>query len=83
MYSSCTPETTLEEQIAYCARVSNPTSQENALNNDKLIRYLIQHKHWSPFEMVNICLEIESKPPQSSRLDSCQRSQSLSSSCPT
>jgi thymidylate synthase (FAD) len=50
---------TLEDQIAYCARVSNPTSQENALNNDKLIRYLIQHKHWSPFEMVNICLEIE------------------------
>jgi thymidylate synthase (FAD) len=50
---------TLEDQIAYCARVSNPTSQENGLNNDKLIRYLIQHKHWSPFEMVNICLEIE------------------------
>ena len=59
MYSSCTPETTLEDQIAYCARVSNPTSQQNSLNNDKLIRYLIQHKHWSPFEMVNICLEIE------------------------
>jgi thymidylate synthase (FAD) len=50
---------TLEDQIAYCARVSNPTSQENGLNNDKLVRYLIQHKHWSPFEMVNICLEIE------------------------
>ena len=59
MYSSCTPESTLEDQIAYCARVSNPTSQENGLNNDKLVRYLIQHKHWSPFEMVNICLEIE------------------------
>ena len=59
MYSSSTPETTLEDQIAYCARVSNPTSQANGLNNDKLIRYLIQHKHWSPFEMVNICLEIE------------------------
>jgi thymidylate synthase (FAD) len=50
---------TLEDQIAYCARVSNPTSQANGLNNDKLVRYLIQHKHWSPLEMVNICLEIE------------------------
>lgn len=59
MYSSCTPDSTLEDQIAYCARVSNPTSQQNGLNNERLIRYLIQHKHWSPFEMVNICLEIE------------------------
>ncbi len=49
----------LEEQVAYCARVSNPTSQANSLNNDRLISYLIQHGHWSPFEMVNICLEIE------------------------
>jgi thymidylate synthase (FAD) len=59
IHSSCSNEETLEDQIAYCARVSNPTSQANGLNNDKLIRYLIQHKHWSPFEMVNICLEIE------------------------
>ena len=62
VHSSCAPDGmsgTLEEQIAYCARVSNPASQANALHNDKLIRYLIQHKHWSPFEMVNICLEIE------------------------
>jgi thymidylate synthase (FAD) len=49
----------LEEQVAYCARVSNPTSQENGLNNQRLLSYLIQHGHWSPFEMVSICLEIE------------------------
>ena len=52
-------EKTLEEQIAYCARVSNPTSQENNLNNQKLLSYLMQHGHWSPFEMVSVCLEIE------------------------
>jgi len=52
-------EKTLEDQIAYCARVSNPTSQENNLNNQKLISYLMEHGHWSPFEMVNVCLEIE------------------------
>jgi thymidylate synthase (FAD) len=44
--------------IAYAARVSNPGNQENAKTSTKLIRYLIKHKHWSPFEMVNICLEI-------------------------
>lgn len=44
--------------VAYCARVSNPTNQMNTQNNEKLIRYLIKNKHWSPFEMVNICLEI-------------------------
>jgi len=49
----------LEEQVAYCARVSNPTSQENGLNNQKLLSYLIHHGHWSPFEMVSLCLEIE------------------------
>jgi thymidylate synthase (FAD) len=46
------------EQIAYCARVSNPTSQINNENNEKLLNYLMDHEHWSPFEMVNICLEI-------------------------
>jgi thymidylate synthase (FAD) len=45
--------------IAYCARVSNPSNQENTETNEKLINYLIKNKHWSPFEMVNICLEIE------------------------
>jgi thymidylate synthase (FAD) len=52
-------EKNLEEQVTYCARVSNPTSQENNLNNPQLIQYLIKHGHWSPFEMVSICLEIE------------------------
>lgn len=49
----------LEDQVVYCARVSNPTSQQNNLNNHKLITYLIEHGHWSPFEMVSICIEIE------------------------
>lgn len=52
-------EKNLEEQVAYCARVSNPTSQENNLNNQKLLKYLMDHGHWSPFEMVSLCLEIE------------------------
>jgi thymidylate synthase (FAD) len=52
-------EKNLEEQVAYCARVSNPTSQENNLNNQKLLKYLMDHGHWSPFEMVSMCLEIE------------------------
>lgn len=48
-----------EDLIAHMARVSNPKGQENPENSDRLIRYLIQHQHWSPFEMVNICLEIK------------------------
>ena len=47
------------ETIAYCARVSNPSNQSNTETNEKLLRYLIQHEHWSPFEMASICLEIE------------------------
>lgn len=50
---------TLEDQIAYCARVSNPANQNNKETATRLIKYLIKHKHWSPFEMANICLEIE------------------------
>jgi thymidylate synthase (FAD) len=50
---------TLSEHIAHIARVSNPNNQNNDQTADKLIRYLIRHKHFSPFEMVNICLEIE------------------------
>ncbi len=50
--------TTLLDQIAFCARVSNPSNQNNTDTNEKLVRYLIKHKHWSPFEMVNVCLEI-------------------------
>lgn len=53
------PEQNLEHQIAYCARVSNPGNQNNHKTSKQLIKYLIKHKHWSPFEMVNICLEIE------------------------
>lgn len=52
-------EQSLTDLIAYCARVSNPANQNNTETNEKLIRYLISHQHWSPLEMVNICLEIE------------------------
>lgn len=44
--------------VAYCARVSNPSNQNNKTTNDKLIQYLISHQHWSPLEMVSVCLEI-------------------------
>lgn len=47
------------EQIAYVARVSNPSNQNNNETSEKLVRYLIKNKHWSPLEMVNVCLEIE------------------------
>jgi len=47
-----------QDLIAYCARVSNPTNQSNTETSDRLLRYLIKHKHWSPFEMVSACLEI-------------------------
>lgn len=52
-------EISVEDQIAYCARVSNPGNQLDGENNSRLIQYLIKNKHWSPFEMVSICLEIE------------------------
>lgn len=48
----------LQELIAYCARVSNPGNQNNSRTSRKLLEYMIKHKHWSPFEMVNVCLEI-------------------------
>ena len=48
-----------QELVAYCARVSNPSNQTNTDTSEKLIRYLIKHKHWSPLEMVSACLEIE------------------------
>jgi thymidylate synthase (FAD) len=48
-----------QELIAFCARVSNPSNQFNTDTADRLIRYLIKHKHWSPLEMVSACLEIE------------------------
>ena len=48
-----------EELISYMARVSNPANQNNTQTSARLIKYLIDHKHWSPFEMVNMCVEIE------------------------
>lgn len=51
--------TDAQELIAFCARVSNPSNQFNTDTADKLIRYLIRNKHWSPLEMVSACLEIE------------------------
>lgn len=47
-----------EELISYMARVSNPSNQSNTETSAKLIKYLINHQHWSPFEMVNMCVEI-------------------------
>ena len=46
------------EFITYTARVSNPSNQHNTLTSEKLLKYLIEHKHWSPFEMVSITMEI-------------------------
>ena len=48
-----------EDLIAYCARVSNPSNQMNMETAPRLLAYLIKHKHWSPFEMVDVCFEIE------------------------
>jgi len=48
-----------QELIAYCARVSNPGNQNNKQTSEKLVKYLIKNKHWSPLEMVNACIEIE------------------------
>lgn len=59
----CTNDLPLDSDIldliAYCARVSNPSNQHNTDTSDKLIKYLVKHKHWSPFEMANATLEIE------------------------
>lgn len=49
----------LLEQVAYAARVSNPENQASNETAEKLVRYLIRNKHWSPLEMVSICLEVE------------------------
>lgn len=50
---------TAEELVAFCARVSNPSNQYNIETAPKLLRYLIKNKHWSPFEMVSACFEVE------------------------
>lgn len=49
----------IQDLVAYCARVSNPANQNNTETNEKLINYLIKNNHWSPLEMVSICIEIE------------------------
>ena len=64
-YSKAAPEfeaeglTDLQELIAFCAKVSNPAAQINTETSERLIKYLIKHAHWSPLEMVNATLEIE------------------------
>jgi thymidylate synthase (FAD) len=45
--------------VAYCARVSNPDNQNNKETSEKLVKYLMKHKHWSPLEMVSVCMEVE------------------------
>jgi thymidylate synthase (FAD) len=49
----------IQDLIAYCARVSNPTNQSNTKTSEKLLQYLAKHKHWSPFEMASATMEIE------------------------
>ena len=51
--------TTMLDLVAYCARVSNPANQSNMATGEKLVRYLMKNDHWSPLEMVSVCLEIE------------------------
>lgn len=64
-YSQPTPEFRQQniddalDLVAYCARVSNPSNQFNTETSEKLIKYLIRHQHWSPLEMVSVCMEIE------------------------
>jgi len=48
----------VQELVSYTARVSNPSNQDNTETSEKLLRYLIREKHWSPFEMVSACLEV-------------------------
>jgi thymidylate synthase (FAD) len=52
-------EQSIQDLVAYCARVSNPSNQNNTATNEKLIKYLINNQHWSPLEMVSVCIEIE------------------------
>lgn len=48
----------IQDLVAYCARVSNPSNQANTKTTPKLLNYLIKHKHWSPFEMASACIEV-------------------------
>ena len=58
-YSQSPDGMNLLEQVAFAARVSNPTNQNNSETAEKLVRYLIKNQHWSPLEMVSVCLEID------------------------
>ena len=49
----------IQDLIAFCARVSNPANQMNTETSERLLKYLMKNKHWSPFEMTSVCLEIE------------------------
>ncbi len=49
----------VQDLVAFCARVSNPSNQMNSETSEKLLKYLAKHKHWSPFEMASACLEVE------------------------
>ena len=51
--------TTIKDLVAFCARVSNPSNQSNSKTSDKLIKYLLDNKHFSPFEMASITIEVE------------------------
>ena len=65
-YSQLPPESESEiaendllQIVAYCARVSNPSNQNNSETAEKLVNYLVKHQHWSPLEMVSVCMEVE------------------------
>jgi thymidylate synthase (FAD) len=58
-YSQTQDGQNLLEQVAFAARVSNPTNQNNTETAEKLVRYLIKNQHWSPLEMVSVCIEID------------------------
>ena len=53
------PLKSTQDLIAYCAKVSNPNHQINTATHERLLNYLVKHKHWSPFEMASVCLEIK------------------------
>jgi len=57
-YSQGADGKNLLDQVAFAARVSNPANQNNDATSEKLVRYLIKNQHWSPLEMVSVCLEI-------------------------
>lgn len=58
-YSQGTDGKNLLDQVAYAARVSNPSNQNNTDTSEKLVRYLMKYQHWSPLEMVSVCMEID------------------------